>query len=197
MGIVHAVDSTSADEIMSVDTNLTERLRATTLKNNARKREDSDLDSIDNTSVNHERPMKVAFNDDMSTTSSLTTKTNNSKESILSDISNSSSTKSTDNFSLSSKKSKYTVTEELIAEIAKSEPTDQLTAERLHHLVANFQQHKMNEAMATAQVQVEKFINNNKVPSRHQKNNDANIVARRTDSRGTSVFRPCHSMTLP
>ena len=158
------------EDDVSTDTNLPEQLRAAALAENVKKLHDKDLDSVCSAKKVHNRPFKVAINDDGSTTSSLTNNTLHSKESTLSEITNNTANTNED-VSLASARSKYTISEEVIANIAKSELKENLTAERLESLVLRFQEHKMATAITQARLQIAQYIETNNVPASAAKGN--------------------------
>ena len=150
----------------SQDSNVTELLRKKQIANIANIAQDPDLDSIENGTVTKDKPSKITVQDDSSIASSLTNNTSLSKASSISGYSNISTNTTNDDFTISSNKQKYDISEDLIAEIAKAEQHATLTEEELEKRVMAYQDLKINEAKSRAHLAIAEFVKRNNVPSK-------------------------------
>ena len=155
---------TTVNDNESVESNITEEMRAKQITNIANIAKDPDLDSLANESEAGNKPSKVDCNDEESVASSLT------NVSATSNISNSgysisSGSTNNDNVTITSRQNKYDVNANVIAEIAKADSDTDLTKEELEKRVLAYQELKINEAKSRALIEIEKFVKEYNVPT--------------------------------
>ena len=157
-------DDSSQSSTEDDDSGITKEIKAKKVAQLAKKRQDSDLDSLDNNSQNISRPSNVVVQDSSSVASSITNNTNHSEGTSYSDFSLNSKATTADDMTISSRVDKYDVPPAMIAKIAEAGMKDGITAEELERQVENYQQMKISEAKTRLSNNVAAFLKVNKLP---------------------------------